>query len=161
MSGTRPARPDRRNVGRAGLSARVAGAHLAIVGTHAPDAGARLVPRVRPSGRLAVAVEPQIVRRADRVNDAGCDTLGPPLFRPAGGEPAVVAKSLKQTHRGRRGERRGFRISFQYLCGLCGYVMGAQSRMMTPPSTWTHWPVTLRASSEARNAAILPMSSGV
>ena len=45
--------------------------------------------------------------------------------------------------------------------GVDGLMPAGVYAMTAPPSTLRHWPVMFRASSDARNATALPMSSGV
>ena len=77
MSCTGLARPPEWNLGRAGLGARVAGAHLAASRLDGSDAGKRLVPGVVPWRTVAFFVAPPSQRCAGGVNDTGSDTLEP------------------------------------------------------------------------------------
>ena len=84
MSGTRLARLVGWNLGRAGLGARVAGAHLAVSRLDGGDAGKGLVFGGIPWGTTEFFVAPQIQRSAGRVNDAGGGALEPQVCWPTG-----------------------------------------------------------------------------
>ena len=89
MSGPWFARPIGWGLGRVSHSARVAGAHLAAAGRYLDDAGAGLVPAVKPSRRLALSFGPKSRSDIDRFNRAFRHPMGPAVRRTTGDEAAL------------------------------------------------------------------------
>ncbi len=102
MSGSGLARPVGWNIGRAGLGARVAGAHLAAARLDRGDAGKGLVLGVVTWGRVAFFVAPQSQSCAGGVNHPGSGALEPPVGWFAG-NAALLGQST-DVNKKRRGK---------------------------------------------------------
>ena len=77
MSGPWLARPTGWDLGRAGLGARVAGAHLAVPRFDGTDAGKRLVFGAVPGETMAFLLEPSSQCCAGHVDSSGRRAMGP------------------------------------------------------------------------------------
>ena len=89
MSGSGLARPAGWNLGRAGLDARVAGAHLAVPRFDRIDAGTRLVRGTFSWGTMEFFVAPSSRLGAGRVDDSGGGAMESQVYRLNGDEPHI------------------------------------------------------------------------
>ena len=86
MSGAWLARPVGRNLDRAGLGARVAGAHLAATRCDGTHAGTRLVPGIVPRKTMEFFLAPSSQCGADRFDASGGGIMGLQVHRSARNE---------------------------------------------------------------------------
>ena len=80
------------NLGRAGLSARVAGAYVAPPGHNSIDVGERMVPGNKPWRRLALTVGEAVQCDTHRFNAAGHADMESSIRRPPWNETVLMTQ---------------------------------------------------------------------